>query len=99
MRPQALEDEILRIGADRVAAFMAEPISTPNGIKVPPDDYWPEIREICDRHDVLLISDEVLTGFGRTGRMFAIENWGVRPDMMSCPRRSPPATSRCRWSG
>lgn len=80
---QALEDEIVRIGADKVAAFMAEPISTPNGIKVPPDDYWAEIREICDRHEVLLISDEVLTGFGRTGRMFAIDNWGVQPDLMT----------------
>lgn len=80
---QALEDEILRIGPDRVAAFMAEPISTPNGIKVPPDDYWPEIRAICNRYDVLLISDEVLTGFGRAGRMFAIETWDVTPDILT----------------
>lgn len=78
-----LEDEILRIGADKVAAFMAEPISTPNGIVVPPDDYWPQIREICDRYDVLLISDEVLTGFGRTGKMFAVENWDLRPDILT----------------
>lgn len=61
---------------------MAEPISTPNRMHVPADDYWPEVREICDRNDVLLISDEVLTGFGRSGRMFAIENWGVSPDMI-----------------
>lgn len=78
-----LEDEILRIGPDRVAAFVAEPISTPNGIVVPPDDYWPQIREICDRYDVLLISDEVLTGFGRSGTMFAVENWDLRPDILT----------------
>jgi adenosylmethionine-8-amino-7-oxononanoate aminotransferase len=80
---QALEDEILRVGPDKVAAFMAEPISTPNGIVVPPDDYWPRVREICTRYDVLWIADEVLTGFGRTGKMFAVENWGVVPDMMT----------------
>ena len=78
-----LEDEILRIGADKVAAFMAEPISTPNGIVVPPPDYWAQIREICDRYDILLISDEVLTGFGRSGKMFAVENWGLRPDILT----------------
>jgi adenosylmethionine-8-amino-7-oxononanoate aminotransferase len=80
---QALEDEILRLGAERVAAFMAEPISTPNGIRVPPADYWPQIREICDRHELLLITDEILTGFGRTGRMFAGEHWQVEPDLMT----------------
>ena len=80
---KALEEEILRVGPDKVAAFMAEPISTPNGIKVPPADYWPQVREICDRYDVLMIADEVLTGFGRTGRMFAVENWNVTPDIMT----------------
>jgi adenosylmethionine-8-amino-7-oxononanoate aminotransferase len=80
---QLLEDEILRIGADKVAAFMAEPISTPNGIVVPPEDYWPSIREICSRHGVLFIADEVLTGFGRTGKMFGMDHWGVVPDMMT----------------
>ncbi|WP_422747076.1 aspartate aminotransferase family protein [Mycobacterium sp. WMMD1722] len=78
-----LEDEILRIGADKVAAFMAEPISTPNGIVVPPADYWAQIREICHRYDILLISDEVLTGFGRSGTMFAVENWDLRPDILT----------------
>jgi len=66
-----------------VAAFMAEPISTPNGIVVPPEDYWPQVREICSKYDVLLIADEVLTGFGRAGRMFALQNWDVRPDVMT----------------
>jgi adenosylmethionine-8-amino-7-oxononanoate aminotransferase len=80
---QALEEEILRVGPERVAAFMAEPISTPNGIKPPAADYWPQIREICDRYGVLLIADEVLTGFGRAGRMFAIETWDVAPDILT----------------
>lgn len=80
---QALEDEILRVGPDKVAAFLAEPLSTPAGIYVPPADYWSRIREICDRYDVLWVADEVLTGFGRTGRMFALEHWGVAPDLMT----------------
>jgi len=79
---QALEDEILRIGPEKVAAFLAEPMSTPAGIYVPPDDYWPRVREICDRYDVLWVADEVLVGFGRTGKMFAVEHWGVSPDLM-----------------
>jgi adenosylmethionine-8-amino-7-oxononanoate aminotransferase len=80
---QALEDEILRVGPDKVAAFLAEPMSTPAGIYVPPDDYWPRIREICDKYDVLWVADEILTGFGRTGKMFALEHWGVAPDLMT----------------
>lgn len=80
---QALEDEILRVGPDKVAAFLAEPISTPPGIYVPPADYWPRIREICDKYDVLWVADEILTGFGRTGKMFAVEHWGVAPDLMT----------------
>jgi adenosylmethionine-8-amino-7-oxononanoate aminotransferase len=78
-----LEACILREGAETVAAFMAEPISLPAGVLVPPDGYWAEVRRICDRHDVLLISDEVCTGFGRTGRMFGMENWNVSPDLMT----------------
>lgn len=80
---QALEDEILRVGPEKVAAFLAEPLSTPPGIYVPPDDYWPRIREICDRYDVLWVADEILVGFGRTGKMFAVEHWGVSPDLMT----------------
>lgn len=79
---KALEDEILRIGADKVAAFIAEPISTPFGIVPPPHDYWPKIREVCTRYDILLISDEVLTGFGRTGKWFAVDHWDVKPDIL-----------------
>jgi adenosylmethionine-8-amino-7-oxononanoate aminotransferase len=77
-----LEREILRLGPDRVAAFIAEPVSVPCGVVVPPPDYWGQIREICTRFDVLLIADEVITGFGRTGRMFALEHWGVTPDLI-----------------
>jgi putrescine aminotransferase len=80
---RALEEAILREGADTVAAFIAEPVQGAGGIIVPPDDYFPRVREICDRHDVLLIADEVITGFGRTGQWFALERWGVQPDIMS----------------
>jgi adenosylmethionine-8-amino-7-oxononanoate aminotransferase len=77
-----LEKAILREGADTVAMFLAEPVLGVGGVIVPPDDYFPRIREICDRHDVLLAADEVITGFGRTGRWFALEHWGVSPDIV-----------------
>ena len=79
---QALEDEILRLGANTVAAFLAEPISMPARINIPPKDYWPKIREVCDRHNVLLALDETITGWGRTGRMFAAEHWDLKPDLL-----------------
>ena len=66
-----------------VAAVIAEPIASPPGVAVPGDTYWPMLRDICTRHGVLLIADEVITGFGRTGRMFACEHWGVTPDIMT----------------
>jgi adenosylmethionine-8-amino-7-oxononanoate aminotransferase len=78
-----LETEILRQGAGRVAAFLAEPVGGATlGAIVPRDGYWPQVREICDRHGVLLIADEVLTGFGRTGTWFAMEHFGVQPDIL-----------------
>jgi putrescine---pyruvate transaminase len=77
-----LEAAILREGADTVAAFIAEPVQGAGGVIVPPADYFPRIREICDRHDVLFISDEVITGFGRTGKWFGLEHYGVEPDIM-----------------
>ncbi len=78
-----LEEAILREGPESVAAFIAEPVQGGGGgIIIPPPDYFPRIREICDRYDVLLISDEVITGFGRTGRWFALEHWGVEPDIV-----------------
>ena len=78
----ALEDAILREGADTVAMFLAEPVIGVGGVIVPPDDYFTRIREICDRHDVLFAADEVITGFGRTGKWFGLEHWGVAPDIM-----------------
>jgi adenosylmethionine-8-amino-7-oxononanoate aminotransferase len=77
-----LEDAILREGPDTVAAFIAEPVQGAGGVIVPPDDYFPRIREICRAHDVLLIADEVITGFGRTGRWFGLERAGIEPDIM-----------------
>ncbi len=70
-------------GPGTVAAFVAEPIvGATLAAVVPPDDYWPAIAEVCRRHGVLLIADEVMTGFGRTGRWFALDHWGVRPDLL-----------------
>lgn len=77
-----LEDAILREGADTVAMFLAEPVLGVGGVIVPPDDYFPRIREVCDRHDVLFAADEVITGFGRTGTWFALEHWNVAPDIV-----------------
>jgi adenosylmethionine-8-amino-7-oxononanoate aminotransferase len=78
-----VEEAILREGAETVGAVIAEPVQGAGGVIVPPDDYFPHLRQICDRHEVLLIADEVITGFGRTGEWFALGRWGVQPDMMS----------------
>jgi adenosylmethionine-8-amino-7-oxononanoate aminotransferase len=80
---KAVEDAILFHGPQSVAAMIAEPVSVPASVAVPGDEYWPRLREICDRYGVMLIADEVITGFGRTGKMFAVEHWGVVPDLMS----------------
>ena len=77
-----LEAAILREGPDTVGGFIAEPVQGAGGVIVPQDDYFARIREICDRYDVLLISDEVITGFGRTGRWFGLEHYGIEPDIM-----------------
>jgi adenosylmethionine-8-amino-7-oxononanoate aminotransferase len=77
-----LEKAILREGAETVAMFLAEPVIGVGGVIVPPDDYFPRVREICDRYDVLFAADEVITGFGRTGRWFALEHWGIEPDIV-----------------
>jgi adenosylmethionine-8-amino-7-oxononanoate aminotransferase len=78
-----LEEAILAHGAENVAAFIAEPISGASlGAAVPPDDYWPLVRAICDRYGVLLIADEVLVGLGRTGKMWALDHWNVVPDIL-----------------
>lgn len=78
-----LERTIREIGPDRVAAFIAEPVLGVGGVIVPPPSFFPRVREICDRYDVLWIADEVITGFGRTGRWFGVEHWGVVPDLMT----------------
>jgi adenosylmethionine-8-amino-7-oxononanoate aminotransferase len=79
----AIAEAIEREGADTVAAVIAEPVHGAGGVIPPCDGYWPRLRKICDRYDVLLIADEVITGFGRTGRWFALEHWGIQPDMMT----------------
>ncbi len=79
----ALEQAIQREGPETVAAFIAEPVMGAGGVIVPPDTYFPRVREICTRYDVLFIADEVITGFGRTGRWFALGHWGVEPDIVS----------------
>ena len=79
----AVEERILAEGPDTVAAVIAEPIvGSTAGALVPPDGYWPRLAEICRRHGVLLIADEVMTGFGRTGRPFAVQHWNVTPDIL-----------------
>jgi len=77
-----LEYTIENEGKDSVAAFIAEPEQGATGFIAPPPEYWPMVREICNKYDVLLIADEVMTGFARTGKMFAVEHWDVVPDMM-----------------
>jgi len=77
-----LEEAILREGPETVAAFIAEPVQGAGGVIVPPPDYFHRIREICNRHDVLFIADDVITGFGRTGRWFGLEHYGVEPDIV-----------------
>jgi taurine-pyruvate aminotransferase len=77
-----LDDLIQNEGSADVAAFIAEPILGP-GIIVPPDEYWPTIKEICKKHDVLLVLDEVVTGFGRTGELFGCNHWNIEPDIMT----------------
>jgi adenosylmethionine-8-amino-7-oxononanoate aminotransferase len=80
---ESLEAAIVREGPDTVAAFIAEPVQGAGGVIVPPDEYFRLVREVCDRHDILFIADEVITGFGRTGRWFALDHWGVKPDILS----------------
>ena len=77
-----LEAKILELGADKVAAFIGEPIQGAGGVIIPPSTYWPRIQEICTKHDILLIADEVICGFGRTGKWFGSETFGITPDIM-----------------
>jgi len=77
-----LEKEILAQGPETVAMFIAEPVQGAGGVIVPQDDYFPRIREICDQYDVLFVADEVITAFGRTGKMFALDHYDVQPDLV-----------------
>jgi adenosylmethionine-8-amino-7-oxononanoate aminotransferase len=80
---RALEEAIALQGADQIAAFIAEPMVGASGGVIPPvAEYWPRIAETCRRHDIVLIADEVMTGFGRTGKRFAVEHWGIVPDII-----------------
>ena len=82
-RAQQLEAKIKEIGPDKVAAFIAEPIQGAGGVIVPPETYWPEIQRICKEYDILLIADEVICGFGRTGNWFGSQTVGIEPDVMT----------------
>jgi len=79
----ALERKILEVGAEKVAAFIAEPIQGAGGVIIPPDSYWPEVQRICDRYEILLVADEVICGFGRLGQWFGSEHYAIRPDLMA----------------
>ena len=82
-RARELETAIEQLGQDRVAAFIAEPVQGAGGVIVAPDTYWPEIQRICDKYDILLIADEVICGFGRTGQWFGSQTLNIRPDIMT----------------
>lgn len=78
-----LEERILHLGADHIAAFIAEPVQATTGVIIPPSSYWPEIQRIVDKYDILLISDEVTCAFGRLGHWFAYEKFGYQPDLIT----------------
>ncbi|PLW69275.1 aminotransferase [Pseudohalioglobus lutimaris] len=78
-----LEDKIDELGESNVAAFIAEPVQGAGGVIIPPDSYWPEVQRICDERDILLIADEVICGFGRTGQWFGSQTYGIKPDLMT----------------
>jgi putrescine---pyruvate transaminase len=78
-----LEKKIFDVGADRVAAFIGEPVQGAGGVIIPPRTYWPEIQRICDKYGILLVTDEVICGFGRTGQWWGCETYGMKPDLMT----------------
>jgi putrescine aminotransferase len=78
-----VEDKIKEIGPDNISAFIGEPLQGAGGVIIPPDTYWPEINRICRENDILLIADEVICGFGRTGKMFGTDTFGIKPDFMT----------------
>ncbi|MEL6997597.1 MAG: aspartate aminotransferase family protein [Pseudomonadota bacterium] len=81
-RARELEDKIREVGAGRIAAFIAEPIQGAGGVIIPPETYWPEIQRICREHDILIVADEVICGFGRTGAWWGCESFGIEADLM-----------------
>ena len=83
MAAKAVEDKILELGPEKVAAFIGEPIQGAGGVIIPPESYWPEIQRICKQYDLLLVVDEVISGFGRTGDWFASDSMGIKPDLMT----------------
>jgi taurine--2-oxoglutarate transaminase len=78
-----IEEVINYEGPDRIAAIFMEGVTGSNGLIIPPDDYWPRVREICNKYGILLVSDEVMSGWGRTGKWFAVDNWNVVPDIIT----------------
>jgi putrescine aminotransferase len=82
-RAQELEQTVLDLGIENVAAFIAEPVQGAGGVIIPPSTYWPEIQRICDKYEILLIADEVITGFGRTGNWFGSQTFGIKPHIMT----------------
>lgn len=80
---ERLERRIAEVGADNIAAFIGEPVYGAGGVMTPPPDYWPEVRRLCTKHDILLIADEVVCGYGRTGEWFGSQTYGFQPDIMS----------------
>jgi taurine---2-oxoglutarate transaminase len=78
-----VEEVIQHEGPDQIAAIILEGVTGTNGLIIPPDEYWPRMREICDKYGILLISDEVMSGWGRTGEWFAVDNWKVTPDIIT----------------
>jgi putrescine aminotransferase len=80
---RALEDEILAVGPENVAAFAGEPVQGAGGVKIPPETYWPEVQRIIDKYGILLLADEVITGFGRLGTWFGSQYYGIRPNLIT----------------
>jgi len=80
---RALEEEILRVGPENVAAFAGEPVQGAGGVKIAPDSYWPEVQKIVDKYGILLLADEVITGFGRLGTWFGSEHYKIRPNIIT----------------
>lgn len=80
---RCLEEKIQQLGPHKVAAFIAEPIQGAGGVIIPPESYWPEVKKVLDQYDILLVMDEVIFGFGRTGEWFGADYYGMRPDLMT----------------